>query len=75
MAHTFWYSQTGQSVNLRKKVASQYGVSNAFLPETATFKKRFPKLEFKSRHSVTMIAKNEKMNPKISRPFTHFSEI
>ena len=25
--------------------------------------------------SVTMIAKNEKMTPKISRPFTHFSEI
>ena len=25
--------------------------------------------------SVTMIAKNEKMTPKISCPFTHFSEI
>ena len=75
MAHTFWYSQTDQSVNLRKKVASQYGVSNAFLPETVTFKKRFHKLECKSRHSVTMITKNEKMNPKISCLFTHFSEI
>ena len=48
VTHTFWYSQTGQSLNLRKKVASQYGVSNAFLPETTTFKERFPKLECKS---------------------------
>ena len=45
---TFWYSKTGQSLNLRKKVASQYSVSNAFLPETTTFKKRFPKLDCKS---------------------------
>ena len=44
----FWYSQIGQSLNLRKKVASQYDVSNAFLLETTTFKKRFPKLECKS---------------------------
>ena len=32
----------------RKKVASQYGVNNAFLPETTTFRKIFPKLECKS---------------------------
>ena len=43
-----WYSQTGQNLNLRKKVASQYGVSNAFLPEIITFKERYPKLECKS---------------------------
>ena len=30
------------------KEKSQYGVSNAFLPETITFKERFPKLECKS---------------------------
>ena len=48
---TFWYSQTGQSLNLRKKVASQYSVSNAFLPETTTFKERFPELECKSSAS------------------------
>ena len=43
----FLVLKTGQSLNLRKKVASQYGVSNAFLPETTTFKKRFAKLECK----------------------------
>ena len=48
MTHTFWYSQTGQNLNLRKKVASRYGVSNAFLPETTTFKGRFAKLECES---------------------------
>ena len=48
VTHTFWYSQTGQSLNLRKIVTSQYGVSNAFLPETTIFKERFPKLEYKS---------------------------
>ena len=51
MTHSFWYSQIGQSLILRKKVASQYGVSNAFLPETTTFKERFPKLECKSNVS------------------------
>ena len=47
----FWYSKTGQSLNLRKKIAIQYGVSNAFLPETTTFKEIFPKLECKSNGS------------------------
>ena len=47
----FLYSQTGQSLNLRKKVASQYSVSKTFLPETTTFKERFPKLECKSSAS------------------------
>ena len=75
MAHTLWYSQTGQSLNLRRKVTSQYGVCNTFLPETTTCKKRFPELECESRHSVTMIAKNEKLTTEISCPFTHFSEI
>ena len=51
MTRTFWYSQTGQSLNLRKKVASQYGVSNAFLPETTSYKGRFPKLECESSDS------------------------
>ena len=48
LKRTLWYSQTGQNLNLRKKVASQYGVSNAFLPEITTFKERYPKLECKS---------------------------
>ena len=46
-----WYSQTGQSLNLRKEVANQYGVSNAFLPEITTLKERLPKLECKSNVS------------------------
>ena len=74
LTRTLWYSQTGQNLHLRKKVACQYGVSNAFLPEITTFKEIFLKLECKSS-SVTMIAKNEKMTPKISCPFTHFLEI
>ena len=32
----------------KEKVASQYGVSNAILPETTTFEGRLPKLECKS---------------------------
>ena len=51
MARTLCSSQTGQSLNSRIKVASQYGVSNAFLPETTAFKKRFSKLECKSSDS------------------------
>ena len=69
MTRIFWYSQTGQSLNLRKKVASQYGVSNAFLPETTTFKEICPKLECKSS---AMIAKNEKMTPKLVAPLPIF---
>ena len=48
LKRTLWYSQTGQNLNLRKKVASQYGVSNAFLPETTTFKEKCPNLECES---------------------------
>ena len=47
----FWLSQRGQSINLRRQVAIQYGLSNAFLPETTAFKKRFPKLECKTSFS------------------------
>ena len=49
MTHSFWYSQIGQSLILRKKVASQFGVSNAFLPETTTFKGRFPKTRMRKQ--------------------------
>ena len=75
MSHTFWYSQTDKSLNLRReKVASQYGVNNAFLPETTTFKKRFPKLERKNNVSYND-SKTENMTTKICYLFTHFSEI
>ena len=57
------YSQTGESLNLRNKTSKStlYGQCLK-VPGTTTFKKRFPKLEYKRKAvSVTMIAKNEKM--------------
>ena len=48
LSSKIWYSQTSQILNLRKKVASQYDVSNAFLPETTPFKEKFPKLQCKN---------------------------
>ena len=49
---TYFLVLTNRSKSkFREKVASQYGVSNTFLPETTTFKERFPKLECKSNVS------------------------
>ena len=74
VTHTFWYSQTSQSLNLRKKVANLYGVSNDFYLKPLPLKRVFLNLTAKAV-SVTMIVKNEKMTPKITCPFTHFLEI
>ena len=72
MTHTFCYSQTGPSLNLRKKVASQYGVSNAILPETTTFEGRLPKLECKSSVSYNDSWEWENDPPKLGAPLLIF---
>ena len=58
----------------KKKVANLYGVSSDFYLKPIPLKKVFLNQTAKAV-SVTMVAKNEKMTPRISCPFTHFLEI
>ena len=46
---TYFLVLTNRSkCKFKEKIAIQYGVSNAFLPETTNFKEKFPELECKS---------------------------